>query len=49
MELTKDVPCKRCKEEKRKLEEVGVWEVISCEPIPNKDGWCRIKYRRKTK
>ena len=46
MEHTKDIPCERCEEEKRELEEVGIWEVLGCESIPDKVGWCRIRYQR---
>jgi hypothetical protein len=47
MEYSKVIPCERCEEEKRELEEVGIWLVLGCEPIADKEGWCRIRYTRK--
>tara|TARA_Y100000294_G_scaffold39730_1_gene35871 strand:+ start:145 stop:294 length:150 start_codon:yes stop_codon:yes gene_type:complete len=47
MEKTKDIPCEKCDEVKRELEEAGVWEVIGCDPILGQEGWCRIRYRLK--
>ncbi len=44
---SKQIPCDKCDYEKQLIEEGGLNEVISCKPIPNKPGWCEIKWQRK--
>lgn len=43
----KQIPCKECEAEKKKIEESGDCKVISCEPIKDEPGWCLIKWRYK--
>lgn len=37
-----DIPCGDCENKKENIEEAGDATVISCEPIPEKPGWCKI-------
>lgn len=43
----KEIPCQDCDKEKERIEEAGDQEVVSCEPIPGRPGWCLIVWRRK--
>lgn len=36
------IPCQDCKKETESIEELGNAKVISCLPIPDEPGWCRI-------
>ena len=42
----KEIPCEDCEDEKEKIEVRGIYRVIGCDPIPDKDGWCKIRYER---
>ncbi|SQA33422.1 Uncharacterised protein [Vibrio harveyi] len=39
-----EVPCEKCEETKREIEEDNLWIVLSCEPIEDKPGWCKLEY-----
>ena len=41
----KEVPCEDCEKEKKKIEEAGDAKVLSCDPIPEKPGWCRLVWQ----
>lgn len=43
----KVIPCEDCKNEKEKIEESGDAEVISCDPIPDKPGFCLIIWQNR--
>lgn len=39
-----EIPCESCEDRKEEIEADGHHRVISCDPIPGKDGWCKIRY-----
>jgi hypothetical protein len=41
------IPCTKCEETKKFIEQDGLWEYVKCEKMPRKPGWCRLIYRLK--
>ena len=40
------IPCTDCDARKKEIEEGGGYRVLDCNPIPGRDGWCRIRYEK---
>lgn len=44
---SKEIPCKDCAKEKKEIEDAGDRVVISCDPTPERPGWCVITWKYK--
>ena len=41
----KEIPCTDCDSQKEDIERLPGHQYVSCEPIPEKPGWCLFKWK----